>query len=350
MNEKKIENRFLYFLEGIACISVIFIHCMFPSWLGVLVCGLARFAVPMFFMVSGYYLNQSEMEKNQVRKKAKKKFFRIGRVLVVAVIFYTFWTSFRMYLSEGSIFDFIDKLVRPRQLFATLVLNDFTILGGHLWFLAALLYCYLIYYAMGSKIQNHVVYLSIPLLLGVHVLARFLCSLFGIERILGIPIYIWFRNWLFMALPFFVMGDWIRCYKKRILRWFQKKQLMILFLTGVLLSIIETLLIYRLTGDDRELYLGTFLMVFSMFCYAIQMPNQCGVLWIENIGRRYLLFIYIIHLAVAEGMDILFFKAGFDGMEWMNDIKPFFVLGLSVTGAIFWDKLVYNKKERKYYG
>lgn len=350
MNEKKIENKFLYFLEGIACISVIFIHCMFPSWMGILVCGLARFAVPMFFMVSGYYLHQSEMGTSQVGKKARKKFFHIGRVLVLAVIFYTLWTLFRMYLSRDSIFEFIAMLVRPRQLFTILVLNDFTIIGGHLWFLAALSYCYLIYYLIASKIQNCTLYLSIPVLLGIHILARFLCGLLGIDFIFAIPVYIWFRNWLFMAFPFFVMGDWICYNKNRLFLRISKKQLMVLFLIGVFLTIIETLLTYQLTADDRELYLGTFLMTFTIFLYAIQEPNQCGVLWIENIGRRYLLFIYIIHLAVAEGMNILFYKAGFESMEWMNYIKPFFVLGISVTGAIFWDKLVYNKKGKKYYG
>lgn len=65
MNYKKEKNHFLFFLEGFACINVIFIHCMFPSWLGVLVCGLARFAVPLFFIVSGYYLVPVNMNREQ---------------------------------------------------------------------------------------------------------------------------------------------------------------------------------------------------------------------------------------------------------------------------------------------
>lgn len=47
-DKTNVGNALLYFMEGAACISVIFIHCMLPFWPGILMCGLARFAVPLF--------------------------------------------------------------------------------------------------------------------------------------------------------------------------------------------------------------------------------------------------------------------------------------------------------------
>lgn len=48
-------NHALDFVKGVACIAVVFMHCEFPGRLGTLVQCLVRFAVPFFFMVSGYF-------------------------------------------------------------------------------------------------------------------------------------------------------------------------------------------------------------------------------------------------------------------------------------------------------
>lgn len=58
--------------KGIACIFVVFIHCVFPGILGTIVKGAARFAVPLFFMSAGYYCccRNSDI-KSYVSKKVK---------------------------------------------------------------------------------------------------------------------------------------------------------------------------------------------------------------------------------------------------------------------------------------
>lgn len=349
MGEKGVENRFLYFLEGTACISVVFIHCMFPSWLGVFVCGLARFAVPLFFMVSGYYLRHAGMMDQQEKARVRKKIVHIGGVLAASVVLYLLWTLLRHFLMGGrqAVFDDISALFQPRQLFATLVLNDFTVIGGHLWFLAALLYCYLLLLKFGSRALDDTACWSIPLLLGMHVFGRLACALLEIDSFLGIPVYIWFRNWLFMALPFFIAGRWIYRHQDRLLVWFQRERLLILLSLGALLTTIEAILVYRTTGDDRELYLGTFLMVFSLFLYALQAPERSGLSWIACIGRRHLLFIYIVHLAVAEGIGILFSLTGLSEITLVNYLKPPLVLGITVVGAVLWDQLLRHRAERR---
>lgn len=78
---------------------MVLIHCMLPTGLGVIACALARFAVPLFFMVSGYYLRRDDMTNAQVHERMCLKVKRFGGRL----------------------------------------LNDFTAIGGHLWFIAALL-------------------------------------------------------------------------------------------------------------------------------------------------------------------------------------------------------------------
>lgn len=53
------KNRCLNFFKGLGCIFVIFIHFPFPGEIGRIISGLARFAVPLFFMISGYYAYNS---------------------------------------------------------------------------------------------------------------------------------------------------------------------------------------------------------------------------------------------------------------------------------------------------
>lgn len=63
----KNENVSLNILKGIACFNVVMIHCTFPGAIGKIISGLARFAVPLFFAISGYYIysrKQREIEKN----------------------------------------------------------------------------------------------------------------------------------------------------------------------------------------------------------------------------------------------------------------------------------------------
>lgn len=61
-NENKLisnRNCSLDFCKGVGCIFVVFIHVTFPGGLGQAVKSLGSFAVPLFFMISGYYCSNS---------------------------------------------------------------------------------------------------------------------------------------------------------------------------------------------------------------------------------------------------------------------------------------------------
>ena len=51
INTKNVDS--LDCAKGIACIFVILIHCTFPSIVGEILRAIARFAVPLFFTVTG---------------------------------------------------------------------------------------------------------------------------------------------------------------------------------------------------------------------------------------------------------------------------------------------------------
>lgn len=70
---KKIVNNRLYFWEGIACIFVVLIHCQLPGRVGIVTETIARFAVPLFFSISGYYWAKVEINKELIKQDVKLK-------------------------------------------------------------------------------------------------------------------------------------------------------------------------------------------------------------------------------------------------------------------------------------
>ena len=71
---KKRENETLYILKVWATFSVIAIHFGFLGQIGVFYKVLARFAVPLFFMISGFYSFSISEEKLKKRIKCIDNF------------------------------------------------------------------------------------------------------------------------------------------------------------------------------------------------------------------------------------------------------------------------------------
>lgn len=63
-------NHCLDCIKGIACICVVFIHVHFPGWFGEIVWRLSQFAVPIFFITSGYFAYNCT---NEILKRRAKR-------------------------------------------------------------------------------------------------------------------------------------------------------------------------------------------------------------------------------------------------------------------------------------
>ena len=116
---------------------MVFIHIRFPGEFGKTIHKLAQFAVPVFFMISGFYAFSNNTEK--LYRKAK----RIGLITLYAISdYFLLYSVYHLY--NQTFVDYFYKLISLKNIGKLLLLQDLTSVGGfHLWFLPSLSLCYL---------------------------------------------------------------------------------------------------------------------------------------------------------------------------------------------------------------
>ena len=161
----------------------------------------------------------------------------------------------------------------------------------HLWFLQALLYCYIVYYVLINKNFNlrKLYYLIPPLLIGNLILGE----TFGM---LGISIDIFlYRNFIFLGLPFFILGYLIHDKQEEICQLFGNKILLLIIFSSIVFSIAEY---WVIGGVLCDLYVGTIILSTSIFVYCMKNPLKLNFKLAAWIGGTLYASMYILHFLV----------------------------------------------------
>ena len=90
---KSKRNQFLEAIRGVACILVVFCHFDIKGAIGTYIIAIARFAVPFFLILSGYYSYKKTPEENI--RYAKKKLISVTKM--------TFWGTIACVVSNSDI-------------------------------------------------------------------------------------------------------------------------------------------------------------------------------------------------------------------------------------------------------
>ena len=131
-------NHGLDLAKAICAFMVICIHAPFPNLLGEIITPLARFAVPFFFMITGYYysyITERNREINQLKK--------IFRLFVGANLLFFVWSLLVAFISGDSVVIKIRELFSLESVIKLILFNE-SPFAGHLWYLGAILYVLLI--------------------------------------------------------------------------------------------------------------------------------------------------------------------------------------------------------------
>ena len=205
-------------MKGIACVAVILIHVNFPGELRIFVKTVCRFAVPVFFMISGFFFVDSDGKC--YKKKTIHKIKHILKLLLFSGIFYIGFNIIWNKLMNGkwSWKNYIIETITYEKIVKFILTND-PFVYSHLRFLLALLYSYvfLLVIVKNGTYPRRIVN-SFPILLFyIYALWK---NVFNISAAIEIhfancEINIYkFNCFVLRALPWPLMGMYIRSHKE----------------------------------------------------------------------------------------------------------------------------------------
>lgn len=275
-------------LDTIKCIAaflVVIIHCRFPDLFGVCCVAVSRVAVPLFFIISGFYYPVL-VKKKRLRNHCRK----LIMMTLAATAFY-----FLFNVVTGLWNDELEKRLSDffslRNVFIWIFFNGAfysTPFGGHLWYFYAIIYTLAFMIITDHFKFRKWLYYLIPLLLIGNYIFNFLPNGLAFMR----------RNFIFTGLPYVLIGCLFREKEEKFFKSLSIKKLIAWLLILCALLAIEMLVYFKLgiMTFTREHYLVTPFMALIIFAIALRNPSLGKKsTYIPHIGQVYSSYIYIYH-------------------------------------------------------
>lgn len=323
-------------LKGAACLAVCLIHYPFPGTFGVCVKAACRFAVPVFLMISGFFFTaDGRLDDARVVRKMR----HIGRLTLAAALFYAAFTVlfFSLGRSGWDARAFAAERFTADRWVKCFLTND-PFLYAHLWFLLALMDCYLfvLFAFPNGRRMRAIAVLAPVLLVGYSLLQEFKGAL-PFPSSVQLPgmtsrVYL-FNLFLFRALPFFLFGVLLRKHQERVARWRMAPPVLALAaLGGCVLAAFERLLV-----AEAQFFIGSYVTVAALFVWAVKHP-QGGNRALCRVGRELSTAVYVLHIAVGQTVDAFARSLGVSGRGWYQWTRGLLVLTftLLIAQALNW--------------
>lgn len=287
-------NQTLELFKLMAAFFVVVIHVPFPGEFGNAMSCLSRFAVPLFFAVSGYF------SFGVSRRKLGK---RLGHILWLNLLA-TLLALARKYWAlshwDAGVLTKLKELLPTLEDWAQWALFHVNPFSGELWYLTAIAVCYGIFWCyvtfFGEEAPDYrPLYGAAAGLLLIRFAVDWLC--YG-----GLTLepYYLFRDGFFLGLPMFTLGLFLRQYQDRIIETFHLTGggLTLLLLLGIGMSLLQ----WNGLGP-AELPLGAVLQVAALLLLASRW--QCKAHFLAPLGAC-TTGIYILHYPIYQDYVTLF--------------------------------------------
>lgn len=278
------KNMTLEVLKLGASYMVIFIHVLFSGTAGLIVDALARFAVPLFFLISGFFSYGISAEK------IKKRIAHTASLIVFASAFHTCFNMAMIWVKNSgkAVWEYLSGYLAPKALFKLVVLNE-PISSGHLWYLFAILYVYLIFLCLTKfHVDEKYIFTAALILMALHIILGEGLSIGGAKISIQLV-----RNFLLMGFPFFVMGLFVKKYENK-LRSIANKWLVIMLVLGSVEAALSCLLF-----GSNEFYVGSVFVVIALNVVFIKYSDLRYPRFVEALAGCSV-YIYIFHIIVSD--------------------------------------------------
>ncbi|MDY6250047.1 MAG: acyltransferase [Bacteroidaceae bacterium] len=246
-----------------------------------------RVAVPLFFMLTGYYY------ESMVARGCFGHHLRKLLTMAVGATLLYFFYELALSWHNGSLNSFLGKLLSVDSWTNWLIFNNVWF-ASHLWFFYAAVYAlFVMRFFDIIKLQRW-----------LPALAAMLLAVMWVS--IDVPQNYYTRNFLFFALPYMVLGRWLQSANMRQrLNSFSRRKLLAMLTVGLLLVAGETIwmaLSRQPLSPMRETFAGTLICAICLFELFVRCPNESGRLWhfSQLVGRKYSAYIYILHIIVGH--------------------------------------------------
>ena len=319
------KNSTLELFKLFASYMVVFIHVTFHGKIGVAAVALARFAVPFFFLVSGFYSYQISCEK------IKKRLRNILTLLILAVVCYNaLEIAMLLRWNRNGLMALFEKFT-DLSTYIKFILFNVPVNAGHVWYFWAILYVYLIFYFVTSlHVKDNLIFTISLFLLCLNVLLGEGLSILGIK----LPIY-YTRNFALTGIPFFALGLLAKKYEHKF-QAIPNYVICICAIIGVLGTIIS-----RYILGENELYIGSLFILFATSCGFIKykdVKHPSFLTALEGCST----YIYIFHITISSVIYIIYSILDIDtygSVIWEN-LHPLIVCVSSTIFAYFFIKIL----------
>ena len=261
--------------------------------LATIVNQLARFAVPFFFIMSGYFWAQKVTEPHAVYKPTLDMVKRAALIFLVWSLVYLVETRLIESFASGAPGPFDQILLNIKKATSNLFNTSLQGTKAHLWFLPSLIFSVLI-----SALLIRLKYERLLIFLAI---AFYLIALAGTpysDTPLGFHIHFNFRNGPFISLLFFVTGYFMRRYTPG-RHWLRSGVL--LACTGIVLHFIELSVLNARWGTSmaQDFVLGTYPFGVGLAMIALSNPRGLNFTPAATIGPL-VLGIYASHYIFVD--------------------------------------------------
>ncbi|MBR1906123.1 MAG: acyltransferase [Clostridiales bacterium] len=314
-------NHFLDFWKFIAAIGVILVHIPFPGPIGKILEAAGNGGVCLFAVISGYACFG---ESKEASEKIIKRLKRVTAITAVTLIIYVIFSFFLM-SSIGQSELWIRGFSDPRSYLRMIVLGDFEFFyAAFLWYMVALIYCYIIFYFLIRYNKTKIIYILLPVTILLRIAAGIYTGTTGASWHIR-------NNFLAGVLPMMCIGYAVAGHKAKIEKLSKE------FLTTItLLSAVLMLTSFSFTINGLDLSQPfTILFITFLFITGIRMPESYIIKPIAYLGQKDSLYIYLFHVIV-----ILVLRSIINSFPISADTIRIILPILSIIGSVLFARLL----------
>lgn len=253
-----------------------------------------RLAVPMFFMISGYFCYHKDKEREISKSKGAIK--RTLKYMLVGFSIYIVFDFIMCYVDGRGVGYWFTTLFYENPLFDFVFLNrSASYYGYQLWFLNALLIVSIVHYFIVKYNKQKWYYVIIPVGIMIYLYFQGYMKLF---QPTDMPIR-YTRNAWFFGLPLYGIGYTMAKFNLNKKKWY-KYIYLALAISFFVLQIYESNIVVM------EMYISTILSGFFFLQFFIGLPKiKCD--WFYNwFGKSIAFYIYILHVMIGTIVGHLF--------------------------------------------